>query len=545
MSDTRKRIIFEIDTATGKVRVDGLTKSFNSLSDAARAANKEILNVNNANADGRKQSGAFGSSIIEFSRVVQDANYGIRGMANNITQLASQLALAAEGAGGFNGLVKGLIKALSGPGGVILAVSAVVSLFEAYDQKTRKAKEATKEFTLELALLKQQMDLLQPSADEVIKNLEAYSVLMNSNLTLDQKALALQKMKADADAAAEGAKKSVVELLKDEVRMKNELNQLENAEIPNVERIIYLRESLLGIEERNLQLKREAATDFSEQARLEAKILDVQIQKSNVRNEVEQKYAFFLKDRPKDLKKVETAQAGVVLYGMKPYAEALVETNKAEITFTQQSIMLAEARFRAWQDAARAAMNLSQTFSQIIDAQAEIDLNNAIARGEDEEAARLRIEKKKQAFMVKAAKFEAAIQLAMLGAQISRDVAAGLLSVQVGYANTAKIGFPQATPFLIAYAAQAAAIIAGIIAAKKKAEAAISGLKVSNISPGSAPGGNIVQPNFNIVGGTGVNQLAEAVNGQLQNPIKTYVVSKDVASAIELERNIVSGSSIS
>lgn len=51
-------------------------------------------------------------------------------------------------------------------------------------------------------------------------------------------------------------------------------------------------------------------------------------------------------------------------------------------------------------------------------------------------------------------------------------------------------------------------------------------------------------PAFNIVGASDTNQLAEAIGGQAQQPVKAYVVSNDVSTAQELDRNIVKGASI-
>jgi len=51
-------------------------------------------------------------------------------------------------------------------------------------------------------------------------------------------------------------------------------------------------------------------------------------------------------------------------------------------------------------------------------------------------------------------------------------------------------------------------------------------------------------PSFNVVGASGTNQLADAIGGQAQTPTRAYVVSSDVTSAQELDRNIVEGASI-
>ena len=51
-------------------------------------------------------------------------------------------------------------------------------------------------------------------------------------------------------------------------------------------------------------------------------------------------------------------------------------------------------------------------------------------------------------------------------------------------------------------------------------------------------------PAFNVVGASDTNQLAEAIGGQTQQPIQAYVVSNDVTTAQEMDRNIIDGASI-
>ena len=67
----------------------------------------------------------------------------------------------------------------------------------------------------------------------------------------------------------------------------------------------------------------------------------------------------------------------------------------------------------------------------------------------------------------------------------------------------------------------------------------------NSISTASSPPITPAQaPDFNVVGASGTNQLAQAINGQDKQPIKAYVVSNDVTNAQSLERNIVEGASI-
>ena len=69
-------------------------------------------------------------------------------------------------------------------------------------------------------------------------------------------------------------------------------------------------------------------------------------------------------------------------------------------------------------------------------------------------------------------------------------------------------------------------------------------------SGGSAPsvggaGGGGGAPQFNVVGNSGVNQLAETMQGRsAQAPIQAYVVAQNVTTAQSLNRNIVSNASL-
>jgi len=105
------------------------------------------------------------------------------------------------------------------------------------------------------------------------------------------------------------------------------------------------------------------------------------------------------------------------------------------------------------------------------------------------------------------------------------------------------------TPFETALKfANAAAIgVAGIANVKK-----IVSVKVPNTSGGgssanpsvSVPSAPPLPPAFNIVGQSDTNQLADAIGGQSQQPVQAFVVSSEVTTAQELDRNIIDGASI-
>jgi len=66
----------------------------------------------------------------------------------------------------------------------------------------------------------------------------------------------------------------------------------------------------------------------------------------------------------------------------------------------------------------------------------------------------------------------------------------------------------------------------------------------SDTVPKPSMGGGSQAPAFNIVGASGETQLADAIGSQTQRPARAYVVSNDVTTAQEMDRNIIEGASI-
>lgn len=95
----------------------------------------------------------------------------------------------------------------------------------------------------------------------------------------------------------------------------------------------------------------------------------------------------------------------------------------------------------------------------------------------------------------------------------------------------------------------AAAVIAGGLVNVKKITAT-KAPQAPSFARGAGGGGGSVSiptpqaPQFNVVGASGTNQLAETIAGQNKQPLKAYVVASDVSTAQSLERNIVSSASI-
>ena len=126
----------------------------------------------------------------------------------------------------------------------------------------------------------------------------------------------------------------------------------------------------------------------------------------------------------------------------------------------------------------------------------------------------------------------------------TQAAARSAVAMAEGTAQTAKIGFPKNIPMLIGYAAQAVGIFSAIRSAVRSAK---GGATIPNPTPKIAAPPTTsasIPPAFNIVGQSGTNQLASAIGGQSQQPIQAFVVSSEVSTAQELDRNIIEDASI-
>jgi hypothetical protein len=95
---------------------------------------------------------------------------------------------------------------------------------------------------------------------------------------------------------------------------------------------------------------------------------------------------------------------------------------------------------------------------------------------------------------------------------------------------------------IVSYASTAAGVISNITRAKQLLSSGGSGGGGS--APSSAAPSAPAAPSFNVVGNSGVNQVANVLNNQGMPPIKTYVTAGEVTTQQGLNRNIVSNATL-
>lgn len=161
-----------IETNNLRKQLSQLQRDQKSLAGSTGGAVKGFNNMNKSAANAVP-------SLTSFSQVIQDAPYGIRGVANNITQLTSQFGYLSKNAGGTKAALKAMLGTLAGPAGILLAVSAVTSILVTYGDEifnaigsTDKLAEATKEYIKEARSEQTQLQALVGLAKDETKSKE-------------------------------------------------------------------------------------------------------------------------------------------------------------------------------------------------------------------------------------------------------------------------------------------------------------------------------------------------------------------------------------
>src|SRR5690606_8190454 len=107
------------------VKTDRLRKELRRLQQDQKSLSAVSVTTGKSIGGLGKQTSNANLALQEFSRVIQDAPFGIMGIGNNIQQLTANFGNLSESVGGTGAALRAMLGALAGPGGILLAVSAV------------------------------------------------------------------------------------------------------------------------------------------------------------------------------------------------------------------------------------------------------------------------------------------------------------------------------------------------------------------------------------------------------------------------------------
>ena len=684
------KIQFDAESGTSTIRgLDGTIKAtmvstqklrqeYGNFATQIKATNAEINNLSGgANGKGglngmSAASGSASAAALELGRVVSDAPYGIRGMANNVSQLASQLffmasqqeiatvatksdtvakttnttatVAATTATVGFAGALRMMWTALMGPLGILLALQAVIAAADYFFGGMKKAEDSTKKLNDELS--KTSSTVASSTAE-----LEVYAkVYKEADVGTQKHTNALKELKKlGFDPATKAIddfiikQKELIVLQATSGVYKKQLEDLVTAKSQSDALIVSANTDMVNAQEKVMEIRKAitaaAEAEISDSAvnaisnlntRLNSaelayadaleKVRQLTGQRGNIwlnindkaeeyKDTIEQILALEvepvkeLKKKEPKTKKLKTEDLDIgdgVFWTTEDYNYAReLEFEEQQKQLDSRSDFYAEARIEASQanndllndyikhKEELMFLDTAEGSIERFEAEKELSMLRMDLLSNELEHELLIIEEKKNAnlqyisFMSQigsiiqgiATKSEALANAGLLvtkGAAIAQVVVEASSSIaQQTAATEAAAALEQRNAAMLgpaigaAYLGQALTRLygglgKGIALTKISAGLSIAGIIASTISSwngkpkgdvgggggGGGGGGQSFNPNFNVVGASGSNQLAETVAGQIGEPTRAYVVYDDIATAGEIEANAIEASGI-
>jgi len=634
MAQKKNKIIYEIEiNDKGNIKIDNVTKGFERASGAVKKLNQDLITQGNIMEDNSKKNqkmidktGLAGATLVELGRTVSDSNYGLRGMANNISQLATLMTTLLFTTGSFAGGLKALGKAMFGPLGVIVLFQGFIAVLEGQAIAAQGAKKEIN--ALAEAIAKAGSDLRtflslvdrgnlsqEEMADTVAQLNDNYKDLNiqiddegrlteESRDQIDKKILAIKRL-AKAQALQVQLEKLYIEELEatagrakdiEDINEGNFLQKVSRAFMITLDRYnIFFKDRTTTLSEAILKERQNRLDgineDFVKETELRNKnILDIlnKLEEETLADEAfgdrKGKLEKARLKRLDDLRKkyIEGAKIDDRLHKDEQLEQQKqLVLKQAETDRASKEILFAiEEDFNQKIENAREARREKEAQARQRDILKSIRYANELIKIEQN---RLKAEQNIQTQRVGFAEQVAGIltsiaregsTLAKVGLVLEKGAAiadiiiksqqsiatqtaatqAANMQVTAAYASIPFVG-PTIAGTQIAL--NQAMLAKGIAATKLSAGLSVAGILATSLTStgagiqGSAPASGtsssapqIQAPAFNVVGATQESQLAQAISGQDDKPLKAFVVASDISTAQELERSTIEGASI-
>ena len=510
------KILLEIEVNSKGVakNLDQVNKQLGEVGLQAKKAKTELDGMGGA-------AGIAGATAAEFGRLISDLPYGIQAVTNNVSQLGSMFALLVSSSGGVVKAFKNLGSVLMGPAGILILFQAAVAAIEFFSRSTDKATKSVLGLNAALEGQKSLISgiglLTEGELEKTIKVLSEYS---------DEYKKLLENFLASGQASKEG----VISLTNDFGR------------VLTIRRSIEAKEKELGTLKEKQEGRRVQLLGQINQLRLdEVELLDriTYLQRENL-NDLDAAV-----DDTLDNYYTKMFNAQEELY--KGFT-GVFEPTEEEPYFPFVNLLKLEGELALEQEIEnneKIKKEKERAAKEKLDI--EIATINALADIKMAEADIVESVFRTIADVTEKNRFIQAV--ALLG-----ESAAGIAKIIIDTkAANAAITLQQAASINPAFIAllqkrkvfNNVAAAAGIAANVGATATALSRLKAPVGSPSSASIGggaepiSSIPPDFNTVGASGINQLAETIQGQQQRPVKAFVVSGDVTTAQSLDRNII------
>ncbi|QDP64224.1 MAG: hypothetical protein Tp131SUR933471_37 [Prokaryotic dsDNA virus sp.] len=491
----------------GKVKVEGITKSFvkletaiNQVSTNLKKQRDEFTKLNTTLPNTVSNAGLAGATLTELGRTISDLPFGIRGVANNLSQLSTLfitlVAKSDDGGkslGGVRSAFQLLFNQLKGPLGIILAFQSVIALLDAlannklpfFKDKVDEAAESTRDFAL--------------SARSVREELRALELAES----LNEQALGIEKQLAQLDIALEkqeGTRRNIRKQFENIQKLRREEASIAGEEqLPISLALVDAEIALNGTIKDTLEAKNDESLNDAERLNLAKQL----ISSEDARNKL-------LIRRDKILAKLAKANKRDLIEGVgRPGAEEGLIFSNEFIEKTKTGTQLyAESILQGYEKVELGAKKHTRSMEEINFALALID---------------------GQRLDVFASATDALAVLFGERTAAGKAFAIATATIDAYAAGNAVLKDPAfiGQPFLRT-AAMISVIATGLANVKNILAVDESG---GSASPTSAPTGEAQPPTFNVVGASDISQLGRTIATQRNEPVQAVVMESQVTNA--------------
>ena len=646
MADKTNKLTYVVEiNDKGKVKIDGLTKRFVKAETAIKKLNAELQNTTKNGLNPMiDKTGLAGATVTELGRTISDANYGIRGIANNLQQLSSLFVTLIATTGGLGNGLKAIGSVLMGPLGIIILFQTFITLLEGgkismgfFAEEIRKMNSALVEGAKaaggEIGQLELLLDIAkdeslsrkdrQDAIEKINKDYPEYLENLDlERINLEKTSRAIEKQMDLLLARAEVQALTNIIIEESEKVFEAQAN-IQNRSVEQYASFTdYLKAFVLSFGNSNVAVSELASNAFKSQNKQideSSEMIDIATQKikeimrgtPGVFNEIDnstkksvdklakllEKYRQKLKESEaisraevlkaqRDAVLVQARFLGATIQQLQPILDYFnneigkaieserlkdITTNfKTQLDVIKFQLDGIKKVFKASQDSLKSLRDVFVSFSdariEALKRERDYILNSGRLTGAAQRKALEDIEKRelkaqerkikqerdfftlKQTLLIAeeimTTKLYVAEQMLIAktavlkgeatARELAIDAAAATAKAKMSIgAFTAALG-PLGTA---AFALTIGGLIASILAARKQAQSALSALGAP--SAGGGGGGlGIEAPDFNVVGASPESQLAQSVSRQQTQPLRAFVVNKDIKDAEELDRTI-------
>jgi len=175
------------------------TIEINMLNTEIKALNTQISAYGNALQKAGKPVGDASQALVNFSRIAQDAPFGMMGIANNLNPMVESFQRLAATEGGTKKALAAMVSGLTGPAGIGVAIGLLSALLSTYSKEIgnffKGAAGELEDFVKKINELNEELYKIAAKAEARQIKGEALVSIVGSNADLKQRETALGELK--------------------------------------------------------------------------------------------------------------------------------------------------------------------------------------------------------------------------------------------------------------------------------------------------------------------------------------------------------------